>query len=328
LLATTRVLSAETDAVTRMALTLTDGSRVLGTCRTEAIHARWEGQEIALRPSLIRRIQMGAETNTAQIVLANGDQMKAALRTTAFAVETMFGIQEIKVDIVRTAEFVAQPAGGLVVEEGLLLYYSFDNVMGERVPDLSGNGNDGTVKGGKVGEGKIGSGMEFARKTDYVEVKQIPGLKFDVNDDATLMLWWKGNDNVQYNAPLLATVILFENFERGFQLAIMPPNEGYAISPFLHCQIKFFTPLVSCKWYHATVVKKGTNWTVYHNGDELPVGTAKNWPPTVDFTVNAPFIIGGCTAPGLPAFSGCIDEVRIYRRALSAEEIRSLFEKK
>ena len=318
--------AAETAAVTRVALTLTDGSRVMGVCRADTVKVTWQGQEIALRVATLRRIQLGGETNAAQVLLANGDAMKAALRLKAFPLETLFGVYDIKTDVVRTAEFFAQAAGGAMAEEGLLLYYSFDNVAGDRVPDLSGNGNDGKINGAKVVEGKFGFAMSFANKADNVEVKDLPGLKFGVDDDATLALWWKGTGNL-HHAPLLTKTLAPGRPEgRGFCLFTLLP-EGYYIPAYAACFAMFPVAFPSGEWHHVTVVKKGRVWRVYHDGNELQMGRTMAW-PCEDITVDAPLLIGGGDAPGWRAFNGCIDEVRIYKRALSADEVRGLAEKK
>lgn len=320
------VCFGQTGIVTRVALTLTDGSRLLGVCRAETVPVEWQGQSIALRPSLLRRIQIGSETNSAHITFANGDQMRAVLRLKTFPVETLFGTQEIQVEIVRVAEFFALRAAGAPFEDGLLLYYSFDNVTGNRVPDLSGNGNDGVIHGAELAEGKIGWGMKFRRKTDRVEVKEIPGLKFGPEDDATLALWWKTGSDIEH-APLLSNVIAEPTgFVRGFSLLVLA-SEGYYTPLFVHCAAKHRATFEKDTWHFVAVVKKGKVWRVSHNGNLCALTGLGDWPAQKDVTVSAPFLIGGCVLSDWPPFDGCIDEVRIYRRALSAEEIRRLFER-
>ncbi|MCK7473067.1 MAG: hypothetical protein MZV49_05335, partial [Rhodopseudomonas palustris] len=52
------VFASETDVVTRMALTLTDGSRVLGISRIASLKVDWQGRELNLNPALLKQIQL------------------------------------------------------------------------------------------------------------------------------------------------------------------------------------------------------------------------------------------------------------------------------
>jgi len=326
LLAATRMRAGETDTVTRVALTLIDGSRVLGISKAATLKVEWEGRELNLELALLKQIQLTGRPAKAQLRFVNGDKMEAALKSDSFPVETLFGTHQIKAELVRTADFFVSGKKGIAPEEGLLLYYSFDNVTGDRVPDLSGNSNDGKINGAKVVHGKFGSAMEFSRKTDNVEVKDIPGLKFGVDDDVTLALWWNGTGDLRH-VPLLTKYLAAGHPEgRGFCLITLPP-EGYYIPAYMDCYARFTVSLSTGEWHYVAVVKKGRAWCVHHDGNELPIGRTMAW-PCQEISVDAPLLIGGSDAPDWPPFNGCIDEVRIYNRALSADEIKALAEKR
>jgi hypothetical protein len=69
----------------------------------------------------------------------------------------------------------------------------------------------------------------------------------------------------------------------------------------------------------SAATRKGKTVTFYRNGDEIGVTTLDG-----DFTTSDnPLIIGNSGATGMD-FSGKMDELRIYNRALNPKEIRKL----
>jgi hypothetical protein len=79
-----------------------------------------------------------------------------------------------------------------------------------------------------------------------------------------------------------------------------------------------FTLNATDKWVHFTHVHDGVNTKIYANGLLIV-----DWEKTIDTTDVNPFQIGLYGWPG-DYFDGLIDEVRVYDRALSAEEALSL----
>ena len=75
-------------------------------------------------------------------------------------------------------------------------------------------------------------------------------------------------------------------------------------------------------WYHLAVVWNGTNMIGYVNGSQSAVSTQVTSPGNPAYDL----FIGRATDTTLYDFSGTIDEVRIYNRALSAQEIQNLYQ--
>ena len=77
-------------------------------------------------------------------------------------------------------------------------------------------------------------------------------------------------------------------------------------------------------WYHVTGVYNATAQTldVYVNG-VLDNGTLSGTVPSSQFNSSNNLQIGAFNASGL--FRGTIDDVRIYNRALSAQEVKRLY---
>lgn len=78
-----------------------------------------------------------------------------------------------------------------------------------------------------------------------------------------------------------------------------------------------FAPLVG-RWYHLAVVRSGTTYTIYIDGE--PRGSATNTDAIPN--PNAPLTIG--QAENLGFMNGRLDEISIYNRALSRDELLAI----
>lgn len=81
-------------------------------------------------------------------------------------------------------------------------------------------------------------------------------------------------------------------------------------------------PLTAGVWYHVAVTNVGNTITLYLNGQAVASGT---WPIS---TANAtPFYMGRIPGPlgDTRRLTGLVDEVAVYKRALSAQEIQALY---
>lgn len=77
------------------------------------------------------------------------------------------------------------------------------------------------------------------------------------------------------------------------------------------------------EWYHLLFTRNGSEWKAYVNG-ELNTSATNS---TIGDVSNTTFKIGNRVTPDWdPEFTGSMDEVRIYNRALSVTEVRKLYE--
>ena len=86
---------------------------------------------------------------------------------------------------------------------------------------------------------------------------------------------------------------------------------------FSWCKRRF--PLVTNQWYHLAVTRAGDLYTIYVNGVAVGTQTDSNVIPDP----GVPLTIG--QAEGF-YFTGLLDEISIYKRALSAAEIASIYQ--
>ena len=90
--------------------------------------------------------------------------------------------------------------------DGLVLYLNFDDntIQGDTVQDQSGEGNDGTINGGATtAEGKFGQALEFDGADDFVEVPLADSITFSTGDSLTVQVWVKTADQPQENDGLV-----------------------------------------------------------------------------------------------------------------------------
>jgi lysophospholipase L1-like esterase len=237
-------------------------------------------------------------------------------------------------------------------EEGLLMLMHFDNRSGfgensTHVYDFSGNSNNGTVNGTpdyNISGGKFAGAYVFDGTDDYVEAPAIPQISG--SNSRTVEFWFKTTNN-SGNQPIFdggttgQNDTAFEFFTTAQdQIGGSPPKN----TPGLYCGFwdnDVYLPDINYydgNWHHVALTLYGNNTTeLYYDGTK-PRGYVWNgtvWtsltsqpfslPGNPNTPGDQPFLIGtsrdDCRDHGSMHFNGIIDEVAIYNRNLSADEI-------
>ena len=206
---------------------------------------------------------------------------------------------------------------------GLVGSWSFDEGTGQIAYDASENGNNGTLGAStatgsddpKWGAGKNGGGMEFDGVDDYVDMGNDASL--DITDEITISAWVKPNSitgihhfiwkNFIYQIKTDGTKIRFVYRSAG------DTWHGYGIDNAIALE----------EWRYLTITYtygNGSSVKIYING-ELISGSwyAGDGNSAVDTAGTGNLWIG---KGNVDEFNGSIDSVRIYNRALSADEVR------
>ncbi len=208
-----------------------------------------------------------------------------------------------------------------VEEEGLVFYLPLDEKEGTDVYDYSGGDYRGSIYGAKWTEGMVNSALEFDGLADYVEIPETSDT-FEEGDH-TFSLWLKSTgerDNTKY-------ILCHYNwrFYWGsdskicFTVGRMNNGEGPAYG------ITAEVPEIKSDWIHlAGVYNPSENKILlYVNGEyagETDIGKDEIW---TDYG-NHNLLIGTSKHGAATFFEGLVDEVRIYDRALSQQEIREI----
>ncbi len=208
---------------------------------------------------------------------------------------------------------------------GPISHWAFDSGTGTIAFDSIGN-NDGVITGTSWESGGLsGSALEFTWGTnDHVDAGDDESLNLD--EDFTIAMWVKrsslsqmgnvidfgtGESTSAYASQFLIDI---DNSDNGNLLIFMMGDSTY--SGFYHVNAGANIP--DTEWHHIAVTFSGATSTVYVDGDPESVVTQAN-SSRISSGVDECYI--GARTNGNAAFNGLIDEVSIYNRALSPQEI-------
>jgi hypothetical protein len=212
-----------------------------------------------------------------------------------------------------TALILGQTSHGYDVagDPALLGWWECDEGAGAIVSDSSGNGNDGTfVEGDPVWvEGIRGSAVELTNPTRI----EIPALNVDLSE-ATMAGWMKPYGSQPDWSAFLMTRGVATGFNvLGFQLAYHWNDTGDSWG------FRGGDLIADNEWTFAALAVHPDRATFYVNGVEGSTNTVNHG--TVSFSAN--LYMGGDTGAAR-RMTGALDDVSIFSRALSGDEIKVL----
>jgi len=216
------------------------------------------------------------------------------------------------------------------LKTGLVGYYPLDEGTGTVAYDLSGNGHDGTLHSGItwITPGYIGGGINNAG-TANSRIELGTWNPAAGTGQLSLAMWirWSGSTNTyqgllgKRNAWPSTTPWQFQvrpenggtfRLETG-SVAIVSPNNTLG-------------PLVDT-WVHVAATFDGATARLYLNGVQVASGAFAFYPGGEDSDMGIGSVTGGTGRDGYDqTFSGDMDEVCMYNRSLSAEEVQLVME--
>jgi hypothetical protein len=203
-------------------------------------------------------------------------------------------------------------------------YLAFNEGTGSMASDSSGNGHIGTLTNGATwASGRPGQGSAVSLNGNGAYIS-LPANIVDSIGDFSIAAWvyWNGSQN-------WARIFDFGT-DTNHYMFLTPRNGGGYIEfaatlngSYSEFRVVGQAPLPSGQWAHVAVTLSGTTATLYVNGSVAGSNSSM---------IAAPFQVGHTTRnwlgrsqyAGDPTFSGTIDEFRIYRGALSADQIAAL----
>jgi Concanavalin A-like lectin/glucanases superfamily len=201
-------------------------------------------------------------------------------------------------------------------DKDLVAYYPFNG----NANDKSIYGNNGTVHGATPTEDRYGNencAFSFDGIDDYIEVPDNPSLR--ITDEITVMLWTSMEYGEGGDDPRL--VSKGGDYD-GFELCTDGPQGYGTISVRLAPPSLVVKDLLTAgEWDHITAVVDQEFIKLYLNGQLK--GSIKRDGPILESS--QPLCIGQKSIWGWDKYKGKIDDVRIWKRALSEKEILSLF---
>jgi hypothetical protein len=193
--------------------------------------------------------------------------------------------------------------------------------------DRSGNNNTGTLinmnRSTTPAAGKLGQALNFDGTNDVVNVGDPASGALDFGTgNFSVSAWIYRNSNGSVNLRVLSKGAQNDNSgSAGYAFFGSDNVLAFIVNPGGPRTVIQATTTGTSNWYHATgVVDRAGNQSLYINGVLMSTTTA---PAGSVSSVNS-FNIGR-SSDGLLNWDGKIDEVRTYNRALSATEIKNLY---
>jgi prepilin-type N-terminal cleavage/methylation domain-containing protein len=202
-------------------------------------------------------------------------------------------------------------------DKGLVGYWTFDEGSGTTAYDSSGKGNDGIWNGlsAHYVAGRVGAyAATFDDTSNYINCGSDSSL--DMNRELTVSFWIRGEpENIQW-----ATIFNKRNENIGWGMQV----SSYGPATYIRLDTSAGTNQTSGglttldnTWHHAVYVIDNGNKRYYLDGLQVYTGTYNEGN---GFSYAAQWLrVGG-------AFRGQMDDVRLYDRALSTQEVSAIYE--
>ena len=223
--------------------------------------------------------------------------------------------------------FLLSSIGQSIDDGSLVLYLAFDEGTGDTTQDQSGNGNDGTINGAEWTDGgRIGKALSFSFDDgDFVSVADSDSL--DVTS-ITIEAWINSAEDLVPGSMTDAGIV--HKWNPGGYLLYMENMWGTSSAYLPHGNVYLrsgeHTEWKADVWYHLAVTYDENTGI----GKSYVNGVLKS-DVTEDGATREPMAVEGPLAVNdrellvgkyNNSFSGIIDEVAIYNRVLTEEEIK------
>ncbi|MFH0797479.1 MAG: LamG domain-containing protein [Candidatus Omnitrophota bacterium] len=211
----------------------------------------------------------------------------------------------------------------LADEKGLVGYWKFDEGEGTTARDSSGKGNDGTIYGATwTRKGQSGSALFFDGES-YVDCGKDKSL--DITGEFTIEVWVKISESKE---KFEACTLVKKGFYRGGWQTYIQEN-FLAVSSDGGASGVYYRKFLSGKFYpfyHIVITcekaETESQLKFYVDGvlgETLPVKSGLK-------SSESPLVIGAWASAEADYFKGILDEIRIYNRALSGEEVKAHYD--
>lgn len=302
----------------RLVLELSDGSRIVGTPAIDRLKITTQYADLELPLSAMRILEFKGGDGSAQASLRNGDLVSGKLADTEIAMKTSFGQVVIPLALVKRIR-VEHAGGGESLPEGCVLHYTFDTDEEGTVTDVSSNGNDGTVQGATyANKGNTGGAMSFNGDRAAVITKNATSLQLQ---DFTIMAWIKRADKDKASLTGVGGGGMIVSYgQGGYGLGFGPDH--VALTKVGVNEVSSNLELLGdTGWHHIAVTKSGNKIIFYLDGIAHPAGDYDT-----QFEFNTDIATGARGDTLANTFLGLIREVAVFKRALSDDEVKGVYE--
>ena len=214
---------------------------------------------------------------------------------------------------------------GILAIDDAVVNLPFNNGAGTTATDVSGNSNHGTLQNGPVWvNGRSNGGLSFDGSNDAVVINSSPSLN-GITSSVTVAAWVFRNANQSSWRSILSRQAGSETAEH-YYLGFNDNAFKWGVNTTAgYSNFTIGGPAAVGQWLHLVGTYDGTTVRLYVNGVEH-----FSAPHSGTFAADTTRVVVGSShndAAGTPSegFNGVIDEMRLYGRALTAQEVNDLF---
>lgn len=196
-----------------------------------------------------------------------------------------------------------------------------DEGSGETFKDASGNGNNGTIKGKSIkwAKGKFGNALEFAGiNSEYAMIEDAPTLDLE----AFTLMAWVNSPKVTGKWQIVASKENRNPTARNYGL-FLNINSGVVHYSFTNANnwrsYDAKTVVTDGQWHHIAATYDRKTFILHVDGAVDAQTSISDKPDVHDNAI----YIGGCPLDGSYAMTGLIDEIAVFKRALTLDEIKT-----
>ncbi len=212
----------------------------------------------------------------------------------------------------------------VALDVGLVAHWAFEEASGTTAVDSSGNNNHGTlVNGPSRTVGKIGGALNFDGNDDYVNVPNSTTLDQGLENNGFSVAAWVKYDAFYSDAQNDDAAIVEKDGDR-FMLGLQGTGNNeprFRLTTSISCVTMSGATLATGVWYHFVGIYDGMQMRLYRDGvaiaNVFTAGTVSMSPADIHI---------GLRSAANANLDGVIDEVRLYNRALTLEEVQALYQ--
>jgi hypothetical protein len=221
--------------------------------------------------------------------------------------------------VTATLNGVSRSALLTVSGNDLVGWWKLDETNDRVAADASGYGNHGTLVGNPVWTSGVAFGALQLNSVSYVQVPDSPQLRTEGRGISFGAWYYQNSAATGYLLGKTAYMLFIHQGAQHYLVANMTTG---GVTRSLWASAPGGISQYENTWVHVFVVYDGTAIRAYINGEQVA-----SLPADGDILGNAdPLAIGDYGGYGSWfKFGGKIDDVRIYRRALSPAEVRTLY---